>query len=65
MISGFLNDIPLYAAGLFTTLTVSIAGIALAVIIGIVLAAALRSRYMAISLPVRLYVEFAAARRSR
>lgn len=59
MISGFLKDIPLYAAGLFTTLTVSIAGIALAVIIGIVLAAALRSRYMAISLPVRLYVEFA------
>ena len=58
MTSGFLSDLPLYASGLLTTLTVSLAGIALSVGIGIVLAAALRSPLLYISLPVRLYVEF-------
>lgn len=58
MTSGFLNDLPLYASGLLTTLTVSLAGIALSVAIGIVLAAALRSPLLYVSLPVRLYVEF-------
>jgi ABC-type amino acid transport system permease subunit len=43
MTSGFLGDLPLYASGLLTTLTVSLAGIALSVGIGIVLAAALRN----------------------
>ena len=59
MIAGFFNDIPLYAAGLATTIAISFSGIALSVVIGIVLAAALRSRLVLISVPVRLYVEFA------
>lgn len=59
MSSGFFNDVPLYACGLLVTLTVSFAGIALSVVIGIVLAAALRSSLLYLSLTVRLYVEFA------
>lgn len=59
MTPGFLNDLPLYASGLFVTLLVSLAGIGIGVVIGIVLSQALRSRFRLLSMPVRLYVEFA------
>jgi len=59
MTLGFLNDLPLYASGLFVTLSVSLAGIGIAVVIGIVLSQALRSRFRLLSMPVRAYVEFA------
>ncbi len=59
MTPGFFNDLPLYASGLFVTLSVSLAGIGIAVFIGIVLSQALRSRFRLLSVPVRLYVEFA------
>jgi polar amino acid transport system permease protein len=58
MTPAFFNDLPLYAAGLMATLTVSLAGIAVSVVIGVGLAAALRSPRLAICLPARLYVEF-------
>ncbi len=56
---GFVNDIPLYAAGLATTVAVSLLGIGISILVGIVLALALRSRFQFIALPVRFYVEFA------
>jgi polar amino acid transport system permease protein len=59
MTPAFFQDVPLYASGLLTTVMVSFAGIANATVLGILLASALRSRYRLLSLPVRLYVEFA------
>ncbi|MAM83403.1 MAG: amino acid ABC transporter [Acidobacteria bacterium] len=59
MNQSFVTDLPLYLSGLFTTLTVSLAGIAISVVLGIALAAALRSSLRLISIPARLYVEFA------
>ncbi len=57
--TGFINDVPLYLAGLSTTITVSFCGMVIAIILGVVLAAALRSRFRPLSLAVRAYVEFA------
>ena len=57
--TGFMNDAPLYLAGLLTTVTVSVSGIAIAILLGIVLASALRSGFRPLSLAVRAYVEFA------
>lgn len=59
MSQGFVADIPLYLSGLATTLTVSLAGIAISVVLGITLAAALRCSLHLVSVPARLYVEFA------
>lgn len=59
MMRGVIDDLPHYAAGLMTTLTVSIAGITLAAIIGLCLCAGLRSPFKVISLPLRVFVEFA------
>ncbi|MBK0024474.1 amino acid ABC transporter permease [Ochrobactrum sp. S46] len=59
MMSGFVNDIPLYAAGLATTIAVSLLGIFISVIVGIFLALALRSRLRLITIPARGYIEFA------
>ncbi|EJC84286.1 amine acid ABC transporter, permease protein, 3-TM region, His/Glu/Gln/Arg/opine family [Rhizobium leguminosarum bv. trifolii WSM2297] len=57
--TGFTNDAPLYLAGLLTTITVSVSGMAIAILLGIMLASALRSRFRPLSLAVRAYVEFA------
>ncbi|MDR9776950.1 amino acid ABC transporter permease [Rhizobium hidalgonense] len=57
--TGFMNDAPLYLAGLLTTITVSVSGMAIAILLGIMLASALRRRFWPLSLAVRAYVEFA------
>ncbi|CUX06825.1 Amine acid ABC transporter, permease protein, 3-TM region, His/Glu/Gln/Arg/opine family [Agrobacterium fabacearum S56] len=57
--TGFMNDAPLYLAGLATTVTVSVCGMTIAVLLGISLSAALKSRFRPVTLAVRAYVEFA------
>ncbi|MFF2324036.1 amino acid ABC transporter permease [Agrobacterium sp. NPDC058088] len=57
--TGFINDVPLYLAGLSTTITVSFCGMVIAITLGVVLAAALPSRFRPLSLAVRAHVEFA------
>ncbi|MBN7808676.1 amino acid ABC transporter permease [Agrobacterium rosae] len=57
--TGFMNDAPLYLAGLATTVTVSVCGMTIAVLLGILLSAALKSRFRPVTLAVRAYVEFA------
>ncbi|UWU31185.1 amino acid ABC transporter permease (plasmid) [Rhizobium sp. WSM1274] len=56
---GFFNDLPFYLSGLATTTAVSVLGICIAVLVGVLLALSLRSRLRFLSLTVRVYVEFA------
>ncbi|MBY5901450.1 amino acid ABC transporter permease [Rhizobium leguminosarum] len=56
---GFFNDLAFYLSGLATTTAVSVLGICIAVLVGVLLALSLRSRLRFLSLTVRVYVEFA------